>query len=119
MIGFTVGRASIEPIIEVRRGNDVGPDWSHNTAYNNSLDVAALLNKERPKPENLRVCIDGKGYYHLWYRQDHAQFQYSQELRPLSDPPTVISDPGAIFAGVTDANGAQVYVFCLVSRNCG
>jgi hypothetical protein len=109
--GFAIGRATIKPRIEIIHPNEVGADWQHNSRLKNGSEVVALLNKERPRPENLIITISSVGVYHLWYRADQSDYNYTVETLPIDYPGTILNDREVIFGGVGTGHGKEVYVF--------
>jgi hypothetical protein len=110
-IGFAIGRATIQPRLEIIRVKQVGADWQHNMGLKNGNEVIALLNKERPRPENLIITISSAGGYHIWYHADHSEYNYTVETFPISFPGTILNDPQVIFGGIGTSSDKEVYVF--------
>ena len=115
--GFTIGRATIQPRIEIIHPKEVGPDWQHSSnVLKNGGEVVDLLNKERPLPENLIITISSAGGYHLWYHADHSDYNYTAETSPITYPGTILNDKDVIFGGIGTGDGKEVYVFFRAKR---
>ena len=110
-IGYTVGRASIKPVIEIVHPHPVTPEWIHHPLSSADKEIEDLLNELRPRPENVRVSISAQARYHLWCRADHSSFSYELFTKPISSPPIILNSPDAIFGGIASTNGIEQYVF--------
>ena len=109
--GFAIGRATIQPRIEISHPKEVGADWQHSKGFNDGNQVVTFLNKERPRPENLIITISSHGGYHIWYHPDHSDYNYTCETFPIGSPGTILNDPETVFGGIGTSGSNEVYVF--------